>query len=234
MSSQSEPRNLVDRATGTGGWTITGKLEELVIRTADGRTVIVARVPQIERRFSSTMHTAAGMTPRLGSWREELAAFLSGALPSARLREDTSQDSERAALRAAVIRALEEGFAASLTVDAEGEVAGRVTRPDRIARAVDLDALEHDHLAWLAAAGVDRELGDDAEEILEQLRWAIADLKEKCWSDYLHSLGEERYRSGPIMGAIVDGLVAGDDPAQTCAFMLRDLTGDDRLWEAGR
>jgi hypothetical protein len=236
MTPEPEPRRLLDRATGEGGWMIPGELEQLVIRAADGRTVITARVPRIERRFSSPMHTAAGMTPRLGSWREELAAFLNGLLPSARLREDTSRDSERAALRGAVIRALEEGFSASLVVDDEGEVSGRVARPERIARTVDLDALEHDYLAWLAAAGVDGALGDgeDAADIIEQVRWAIDDLREKCWSEYLHSLGDERYYSAPVMGAIIDGLITGDDPAQTCAFLLRDLTGDQRLWEPAR
>jgi len=41
-------------------------------------------------------------------------------LPRARLRDDTSLPSERAELRAAVVAAIENGFAASLKVDALG------------------------------------------------------------------------------------------------------------------
>jgi hypothetical protein len=37
-----------------------------------------------------------------------------------------------------------------------------------------------------------------------------------------------------MCGVIIDGIVVGDDPATTCAFLLRDLTGDQRLWESIR
>jgi hypothetical protein len=121
-------------------------------------------------------------------------------------------------------------------VNAEGEVYGYLARPDRIAPTIDVDALAADYEAWFAVAGVvDAELGDDTAEISEELGWAIADLRERCYSDYLHSLGDERYRAGGrVNGAIVDGIVVGDDPAQTCAYLLRELTGDLRLWESVR
>lgn len=136
----------------------------------------------------------------------------------ARLSEETSLDSERAELRVAVIRAIQEGFAGSLKVNADGDVYGYLARPDRIASTIDLDALAADYEAWFATAGVvDSELGDEAAEIFEELGWAIDDLRERCYSDYLHSLGEERYRAGGrVRGAVVDGIVVGDDPGQTC------------------
>jgi len=59
-------------------------------------------------------------------------------LPRARLRDDTSLPSERAELRAAVVAAIEDGFAASLKVDAAGAVYG-YARTDRIAD-IDVDA----------------------------------------------------------------------------------------------
>jgi len=228
-------RTLFDRLSRTGGWVLEVELDELAQLDRAGQPYVIARVPRIERRFMSAMHTPAGMPPRLGNWRDELAAFLTGQLPSARLSEETSLDSERAELRAAVIHAIQEGFAASLKVDAEGEVYGYLARPDRIAATIDLDALAADYEAWFAAAGVvDPGLGDDAAEISKQLGWAIEDLRERCYSDYLHSLGDERYRAGRVQGAIVDGIGVGDDPAKTCAFLLRDLTGDQRLWESVR
>jgi hypothetical protein len=36
------------------------------------------------------------------------------------------------------------------------------------------------------------------------------------------------------MHAMIKGIVWGDDPAITCAFLLKDLTGDPRLWESTR
>jgi hypothetical protein len=229
-------RTLFNGLSDTGGWVLDVELDELPLLDRAGQPFVIARVPRIVRRFTSAMHTPAGMTPRLGNWRDELAAFLAGQLPSARLSEETSLDSERAELRAAVIRAIQEGFAGSLKVDAEGEVYGYLARPDRIAATIDVDALAADYEAWFAAAGVvAAELGDDAAEISEQLGWEIEDLRERCYSDYLHSLGEERYRAGGrVRGAVVDGIVVGDDPAQTCAFLLRELTGDQRLWESVR
>jgi hypothetical protein len=228
-------RTLFNGLSDTGGWVLDAELDEVAIPDRSGRPFVIARVPRIERRFASPMHTVAGMAPRLGNWRDELAAFLAGQLPSARLSEETSLDSERAELRAAVIRAIQEGFAGSLKVDAEGEVYGYLARPDRIAATIDVDALAADYEAWFAAAGVvDDALGDDAAEISEELGWAIDDLRERCYSDYLHSLGNERYAGGRVRGAVVDGIVVGDDPAQTCAYLLRDLTGDQRLWESVR
>jgi hypothetical protein len=35
------------------------------------------------------------------------------------------------------------------------------------------------------------------------------------------------------MHAVIKGIVWGD-PATTCAFLLKDLTGDGRLWESVR
>jgi hypothetical protein len=228
-------RALHDGLSGTGGWTLDVELDEVTLLDRAGRPFVIARVPRIKRRFSSSMHTPASMAPRLGNWREEHAAFLAGQLPSERLSEETSLDSERAELRAAVIRAIQEGFAGSLKVNADGDVYGYLARPDSIATTVDLDALAADYAAWFQAAGVlDDELDEDAAEISDELSWAIDDLRENCYSDYLHSLGEERYRSGRVRGAIVDGIVVGDDPVQTCAFLLRDLTGDQRLWESVR
>ena len=54
------------------------------------------------------------------------------------------------------VSCLRQGLAAGLTVDADGEVAGRVAIPDRIDATVELDALAHDYRAWLTAAGRDR------------------------------------------------------------------------------
>ena len=163
-------RALYDGLSGTGGWPLDVELDELALLDRAGRPFVIARVPRIERRFTSAMHTPAGMTPRLGNWRDELAAFLAGQLPSARLNEETSLDSERAELRAAVIRAIQEGFAGSLKVNADGDVYGYLARPDRIAATIDLDALAADYEAWFEAAGVvDAELGEDAAEISEEL-----------------------------------------------------------------
>ena len=217
----------------SGGWTLDVALEDVAIPDRAGRRFIIARVPRIERAFASPMHTVAGMPVRLAGWREELRAFLAGQLPSARLREDTSMPSEQADLRAAVVAAIEDGFAASLKIDAAGEVYGYLARTERIAEAIDVDALGADYEAWFDAAGVtDPQLGEEGAGVAEQLAWALEDLRERCYSDYLHSLGDERYGPERIRGAIVDSVVVGDDPAQTCAYLLRDLTGDQRLWES--
>jgi hypothetical protein len=227
-------RTLFDRADVDSGWQIEGELDELALTDQAGRPFVIARVPRIARQFSSPMHTLAGMTPRLGTWRDELAAFLAGQLPSARLREDTSLDTERSALRRAVVSAIEEGFAGSLKVDADGEVYGYLARPDRIASTIDIAALAADYGAWFEAAGIELLAPEDVAYVNEQLTFAVEDLRESCYSTYLHCLGEKRAGYAPVQGAIVDGIVVGDDPAQTCAFLLRDLSGDQRLWESVR
>jgi integrase len=71
-------RTLFDGLSHTGGWELDVELDEVAIPDRSGRPFVIARVPRIERRFASPMHTVAGMAPRLGSWRDELAAFLAG------------------------------------------------------------------------------------------------------------------------------------------------------------
>lgn len=120
--------------------------------------------------------------------------------------------SERADLRAAVLAAIEDGFAVSLKIDAAGEVYGHLARTERIAEAIDVDALGADYEAWFDAAGVtDPQLGEEGAGVAEQLAWAREDLRERCYSDYLHSLGDERYGPERVRGGIVDGIVVGDD-----------------------
>ena len=195
-------RRLFDRTDVDSGWRIEGG-EDVVLADRAGQPFVIARVPRIARRFSSRMHTIAGMTPRLGTWREELAAFLVGQLPSARLREDTSVDSERSALRKAVVSAIEEGFAGSLKVDADGEVYGYLARPDRIASTIDVAALAADYRAWFDAAGIELLGPEEAAEVQGQLTFAVEDLLENCYSTYLHCLGETRAGHAPVQGAIV-------------------------------
>jgi hypothetical protein len=177
-----------DPSTGEGGWTLDCELEAVAIPDRSGRPFIVARVPKIERRFASRMHTVAGMSPRLGNWRDELQAVLEGVLPTGRLAERTGAPTEADAMRQAVVSCLHQGLAAGLTVDVEGEVAGRVAIPDRITATVDLDALAHDYRAWLAAAGVP---GDDDE--FDQIDWAVEHLRtdRPHYSDYLWDLAFE-------------------------------------------
>jgi hypothetical protein len=71
-------RTLFDGLSHTGGWELDVELDEVAIPDRSGRPFVIARVPRIERRFASPMHTVAGMAPRLGSWRDELSAFLAG------------------------------------------------------------------------------------------------------------------------------------------------------------
>ncbi len=227
-------RTLRHPLDNAGGWTLDCELEEIPVPDANGTPIVIARVPRIERRFASPMHTDAGMRARMGDWRREHHAFLGGVLPTARLSEQTSITSEQAALRAAVIRAIEEGFAASLNVDRHGEVYGYLARPTAIADGVDLDALDHDWRAWLVGAGITEDLGDDYTETIEQVDWAMQDLAENDYSDYLHSLGALLHGDNTVHAAIVNGIVVGDEPARTCAFLLRELTGDQRLWESVR
>jgi hypothetical protein len=177
------------------------------------------------------MHTVAGMAPRLGTWRDELQAVLEGVLPTGRLAERGGAPTEADAMRQAIVSCLHQGLAAGLTVDADGEVAGRVAIPDRVAATVDLDALAHDYRAWLAAAGV-----PGADEEFEQIDWAVEQLRSEraCYSDFLWDLAFEARGSEPVMPAMITGIVWGDDPATTCALLLKELTGDQRLWESPR
>lgn len=219
--------------TGAGGWKVSGELEEIAHRDQAGTVFLIARVPRIARRFSSPMHAAQNLTPRLGSWRLELAAFRGGQLPTARLYEQTSQPSEQAAVRQAVVSAIEEGYAASLRVDAEGEVYGYLARPDRIANTIDLEALHADWTDWLTLAGVYET--DEGDTIRDEVAAAVEELGEACYSDFLHKLGDLKYsHGGRVDGSLMDGIVVGDDPGSTCAFVLSQLTGDQRLWDSQR
>jgi hypothetical protein len=209
-----------------------GDLEEITHRDQEGRVFLIARVPRIKRRFVSSLHAAENLTSRLGAWRTEEAAFRGALLPTARLYEQTSIPSEQAAVRRAVVAAIEEGYAASLRVNAEGEVYGYLARPDRIADTVDLDALHADWTSWLTLAGVYET--DEADSIREDVKGAIEELRESCYSHFLHKLGDLKQSYGQVYGALMDGIVLGDDPGSTCAFLLKDLTGDGRLWESQR
>src|SRR5215210_5108779 len=102
--------------TGKGGWTLDCELESVAIPDRSGRPFIVVRVPKIERRFASRMHTVAGMAPRLGNWRDELQAVLEGVLPTGRLAERTGAPTEADGMRQAIVSCLQRGLAAGLTV----------------------------------------------------------------------------------------------------------------------
>jgi hypothetical protein len=215
--------------SGEGDWALDCELEAVEIPDRAGRTFIVGRVPKIERRFASPMHTVAGMAPRLGDWRDEVQAVLAGVLPTGRLTEPTGAASEVDAVRQTVVSCLYQGLAAGLTVYADG-AAGRVAIPDRIDATIDLDALAHDYRGWLTAV-------DDAHPVVEvgafeQIDWAVEQMRtgRPHYSDYLWDLSFDK-RPSSVTDTIISGVVWGNDPAMTCAFLLKNLTGDGRLWE---
>lgn len=199
------------------------EVETVAVPDRYGRPFIYARVPTVPRRFHSPLHDVANMPPRLSGWRAELGHCLAGRMPFARLVEESSDPDAEAALRYAVIGALEQGFSGGVAIGMPGTATGRIAMPDAITDTVDLEALRHDWLAWLRAADV---LDYDARVAVT---YAIEQLGMSAYASYTWSL-PEMVAEDPAQ-AIQYGIVVGDDPAMTCAAVLRALTGDHRFWE---
>jgi hypothetical protein len=198
-------------------------LETLVVPDLYGRPWIHARVPRISRRFYSPLHTVANVPARLAGWESELEHFLDRRLPVARLAEDSPEPDSGAKLRRAVVDALEQGFSGGVAADLAGSLTARLAIPEAIAGAVDLPALRHDWLWWLNAAG----LLD--EDVRVAVSWAINELEGRAFASYLWSLPP--MIASDVAQALRYGIVVGDEPALTCAAVLRRLTGDPRFWE---
>jgi hypothetical protein len=199
------------------------ELDELVVPDAYGRPFIRARVPRITRRFSSPLHTTANVTARLGGWRSELSHFLDGRVPVARLTEDSVEPDAAADLRRSVIDALELGFLGGVTSDVAGGLTARLALPDAIAETMDLAALRHDWLWWLNAAGI----LDDRVRVA--VAHAVDELEGRAFGSYLWSLPP--MTTADVGQALRHGALIGDEPAMTCAAVLRSLTGESRYWQ---
>jgi hypothetical protein len=197
--------------------------EALTISDQFGRPLVTARVPKIERRFRSALHDIASIPYRFAGWESELQLFLAGHAPLARLIEDGHDPEANADLRRAVLDVLEQGFGGGVATDVTGATTARIAIPDGIADTVDLAALRHDWLWWLDAAGV---LTEDARTAIA---WGVDELERRTYECYLWSLPTLKTRD--IAEAIQYGIVVGDDPAMTCAAVLRRLTGERRYWE---
>jgi hypothetical protein len=200
-------------------------LDTIVVPDGQGRPFVRARVPRITRRFSSPLHTVANVPARLSGWRTELDHFLDRRAPLARLTDDSPEPDAGAELRFAVIGALEQGYAGGVATDVSGLITARLAIPDSIAESVDLAALRHDWLWWLNAAG---ELTEDARTAIG---WAVDELEGHAYASYLWTLPP--LVVSDVAQAIRYGIVVGDDPALTCAAVLRRLTGDACYWEDG-
>jgi hypothetical protein len=217
-----------------GGWTVEGELEEVLMPGADGRPFLVARVPRIERLFRSPMHQVQTMTSRMGRWRLELDAVLGRRMPSGRLvLRGPHEPAEE--LREAVVDAMRQGLSAALVHPAGDEPRARVALPDVIAETIDLNALGADWTAWLQAAEIPNEIhapfGGLEDDAYQQVATAITILQEdqRTYADWLFELDD--VRGDGIERHLIEGVVRGDDPATTVAYVLKDLTGDQRLWE---
>jgi hypothetical protein len=197
--------------------------EALTITDQLGHPLVTARVPKIQRRFRSALHDIASIPYRFAGWESELQYFLAGHAPLARLVEDGHDPEAAADLRRSVLDALEQGFGGGVATDVTGATTGRIAIPDGIADTVDLAALRHDWLWWLDAAGV---LTEDARTAIA---WGVDELERRSYECYLWSLPVLKTRD--IAEAIQYGVVVGDDPAMTCAAVLRRLTGERRFWE---
>lgn len=198
-------------------------VDTIAIPDRHGRPFVHARVPRITRRFCSPLHTVANMSARLAGWRSELEHFLDRRVPLARLTEESPEPDAGAQLRSAVVDALEQGYSGGVATDLAGTVTARLAMPDAIAETIDLAALRHDWLWWLNAAGV---LDQDARTAIG---WAIDELEGRTYSSYLWTLPPLIVRD--VAQAIRYGILVGDDPALTCAAVLRRLTGEPRYWD---
>jgi hypothetical protein len=198
-------------------------LDTIVVPDRYGRPFVRARVPRITRRFLSELHTVANVPARLSGWRAELDHFLDRRSPLARLTEESSEPDAGADLRVAVIGALEQGYDGGVSTDVSGLVSARLAIPDTIAETIDLAALRHDWLWWLNAAGV------LDEDVRTAVAWAVEDLEGRAYASYLWTLPP--LVVSDVAQAVRYGALVGDDPALTCAAVLRRLTGDARYWE---
>lgn len=225
-----QPRRLFDHRPDSG-WMVEGELDEHTVLDVWGHPPITVRTPRIVRRFNSPQHTLESTARSRGPWGVQFIAFMCNRIPFAKLRAPNAAESDHAELRACVVYAIENGAAGLLRVDHDGQPQGELARPDRIADAIDLDALSSDYEAWLTAAGINSDLGSTALDVRAELAAAIGELRTSRYCDYLDCIDPYRDSAGFIRVLIIDGIVLGEDPAVTCAFILAGLTGDPRLWQ---
>lgn len=199
-----------------------GDFETVELLDAAGRVFQIARIPRIERRFSSPMHSCASLPVQLGPWNGELEALRDGRMPFARLSDPAGDPLHGPFIRAAVIEALTEGYAAALHTQPDGSASADLARTDAICDTVDLEDLKHDVRVWLAGAGA---LDEQAEE---QIADAICVLSESSYADYL--LRATDLPAATLHGAIEKAIVTGQDPATAIAFYLAQCTGEAFYW----
>ena len=206
-------------------------LETVVLPAPDGMRCVYARVPRIDRRFASAMHTPDNHAVRDGPWPAAMDGVLASRMPVAQLSVRAEASGE---LRRRLIGALEEGYLGGVAGCGLGWLEARVAIPDAICDTVDVDALLADYTAWMAAAGVLNGPQDphepDGSTVARALDLVPA-LLDELYADHLWDLG---WLSGSwgLSGQIIHGLVVGDEPAVTCASALGSLLGDNRtFWQ---
>jgi hypothetical protein len=206
-------------------------LETIVLPDPDGMRCVYARVPRIDRRFASAMHTPENHAVRDGPWAAAMDAVLASRIPVAQLAVRAEASGE---LRRRLIGALEEGYLGGVAGGGLGWLEARVAIPDAICDTVDLDALLADYTAWMAAAGVldaPADLDEPDDTTVAGALSLVPDLLEDLYADHLWDLGWLGGAWG-LSGQIIHGLVVGDEPAVTCAHVLGRLLGDDRtFWQ---
>lgn len=212
-------------------------LEVIPVCDAHGRPFLQAAVPRIDRQFHSSFHRVDNAHARLRSWREQLDLVLSHCAPTAQLFPDrtnlgaTPVPNDDIAIRAAVGDAIAGGFAGELVAHGRAGVCGYVASPEVISETIDLDALGEDYRGWFAAAGVTSAVDRSPGDVERQVAWAIRDLSGCTYASHFRHLADPYRFAGLRVDAVITyGLVVGDDPARTCAWLLRHITGDDRWW----
>jgi hypothetical protein len=227
-------RRLYDYTPGSG-WKIQGELDEVRLLDSAGAPLLIARVPRIERNFTSPLHTAASNLRGQGPWGPQFLSFVQGDVPVVRMWASGRTQAERDQLRDSLVYVIENGCPGRLTVDVDGIVNGDLALNEPIVDTIDLDALYIDYVNWFTSAGIDADLSDGSEalEIIHQLGDTIDELRRARYADYLLGWGPID-PEGFVPKRIRTGILFGDDPAVTCASILERLTGDRRLWEFAR
>ena len=207
------------------------ELETIVLPDPDGMRCVYARVPRIDRRFASAMHTPENHALRDGPWRPAMDAVLARRMPATRLFARAEASGE---LRRRLIGALDEGHLGGVAGCGLGWLEARLAIPDAISDTVDLGALLTDYTAWMAAAGALDEPEDrhepDGATVASALD-LLPNLLEDRYADHLWDLGWLSSSWG-LCGHIIEGLVTGDDPAVTCASLLGSVLDDNRtFWQ---
>jgi hypothetical protein len=213
------------------GWKVPGDLEEIVLLSTRDLPLLTARLPAIDRQFSSPLHTSISILRGRGPWEPQFLAFIGGRTPAVRMRESRWFDSERTQLRDCAVYAIESGCPGTLTVDADQIVNVELALDDRIADTIDLDALKADYTNWFARGGINAGLGGVACEIMRALGDTIAELRRTRYADPALGDATQHGLLSFMSNRIRTGILFGDDPAMTCASILERFTGDRRLWE---